>query len=274
MQTERPLRLRAENEKETAPVPAEKTEREDEAALVPAEEKIGRGARAKAVLREHFSAPRMAYMALFTALAYVVTFLEFSVFPAVPLANQLKLDFSNLFFMIEGFLLGPVEAVVSIAIKEAFCLIDSQTMGVGEVANLIMSTAYVILPAVVYRFKKGRGWVALYLALACVIQIGISLIVNRYINFPFFGALGFLGDLDAAAAFRSVWAYVLAFNAIKSVSVSIAVFLIYKPLSRFIKMTSDRFERRMQRARAARAAKAAAGEEGPTAAPQDKNTGN
>ena len=201
------------------------------------------------VMREHFSAPRIAYMAIFTALAYVVTFLEFPIFPAVPLANQLKFDFANLFFMIEGFILGPVEALISIVIKEAFCLIDSQTAGVGELANLIMSAAYVILPAIAYRFRKGKWWVVLYLVLACVIQIGVSLIVNRYINFPFFGAMGFLGGIDAAEAFRTIWMYILAFNAIKSVGISVVVFLIYKPLSRFIKTTSAKFEKRMHRAK-------------------------
>ena len=187
------------------------------------------------VLREHFSAPRIAYMAIFTALAYVVTFLEFAIFPGVPLANQLKFDFANLFFIIEGFIFGPVEALVSIAIKEALCLLDSSTAGVGEVANLIMSAAYVILPAIAYRFPKGEVvGRALPRALACVIQIGVSLIVNRYINFPFFGAMGFLGSMDAAEAFRSIWGYVLAFNAIKSVGISIVVvFVIYKPLSPF-----------------------------------------
>ena len=209
------------------------------------------------VLREHFSAPRIAYMAIFTALAYVVTFLEFAIFPGVPLANQLKFDFANLFFIIEGFIFGPVEALVSIAIKEALCLLDSSTAGVGEVANLIMSAAYVILPAIAYRFRKGKWWVVLYLALACVIQIGVSLIVNRYINFPFFGAMGFLGSMDAAEAFRSIWGYVLAFNAIKSVGISIVVFVIYKPLSRFIKVTSDKFEKRMHRAKAQPAANGA-----------------
>ena len=88
----------------------------------PAEEPVAeaspaekRGDRLKAVMREHFSAPRLAYMALFTALAYVVTFLEFPIFPA---AGFLKLDFANVFFLFEGFIFGPVEAIVSIGIKE------------------------------------------------------------------------------------------------------------------------------------------------------------
>lgn len=190
------------------------------------------------VLRAHFTAPRIAYMAVFTALAFVVTFLEFPVFPS---ASFLKLDFANLFFMIEGFIFGPVEAIVSILIKELLCLIKSSSGGVGEVANFIMSTAYVIVPAIGYRFKKGRKWVVLFLAIACAIQIGISLLVNRYINFPLF-----MGS-HAAEQFEAFWPFILYFNIIKSISISVLVLLIYKPLSKFIKMTSAKFGNRKKK---------------------------
>ncbi len=188
-------------------------------------------ARAAASVKSHFTPLHLAYMAVFTALAFVVTFLEFPLFPAAP---YLKLDFANVFFMIEGFIFGPVEAVFSIGVKELLCLAKSSSGGVGELANFLMSTAYVILPALLYRFKKGRGWVALYLVAACLLQIGISLPVNRFINFPFF-----MGSA-ASDLFAQAWYWVVAFNAVKSVAVSAVVFLVYKPLSRFIRMTSEK----------------------------------
>ncbi len=104
------------------------------------------------------------------------------------------------------------------------------------------------MPSVAYRFLKGRKWVTLFLAIACVVQIGSSLLVNRYINFPFFGI---------ADQFAKVWYFVLAFNAIKSVGISVVVFLLYKPLSRFIKMTSDKFEKRMAQAKGKKKSKKA-----------------
>lgn len=207
-----------------------------------------KGGRARAILREHFSAPRIAYMAIFTALAFVVTFLEFSLFPGTP-ASFLKLDFANVFFMFEGFIFGPVEAFVSIAIKELLCFAKSSTGGVGEIANLIMSTAYIIIPAVAYRFKRGKWWVCLYLGCGCVLQIALSLLVNRYINFPFF--LGWDYAL-AAEWFTNLWYYVLGFNIVKSVAVSVVVFFVYKPLSRFIKMTTEKFDKRMRRVKGQR----------------------
>ena len=111
-----------------------------------------------------------------------------------------------------------------------------------------MSIAYVFVPAVGYRFLKGRKWVTVFLVVACILQMGISILVNRYINFPFFMGAG------AAANFQKLWYYVLAFNAIKSVGISIVVFLLYKPLSRFIKMTADKFDKRMAKAKAKRVA--------------------
>ncbi len=219
------------------------TEKNEEAATEEKEQRGTRGARTKAIVLEHFSAPRLAYMALFTALAYVVTFLEFPIFPATPF---LKLDFSNVFFLIEGFIFGPVEAIVSIGVKECLSLIDSQTAGVGELANFLMSTAFILVPAIGYRFLKGRKWVSLFLVFACFVQIGVSVLVNRFINYPFFGALfGF----DGKEMFADTYEFVLLFNLIKSVSISVLVFLIYKPLSKFIKASDLRFQKRMQRAK-------------------------
>ncbi len=192
----------------------------------------------KEVVQAHFTAPRMAHMAIFTALAFAVTFLEFPIFPA---ASFLKFDFANVFFMIEGFIFGPVEAIVSIGIKELLCLTKGQTGGIGELANFLMSTAYVLVPAIGYRFKKGRGWVVAFMGIACVLQISIGLLVNRFINFPLYGSLfGF----DGVATFRALWYFVLLFNLIKSVAISVVVFVIYKPLSRFIKKTSARFAKK------------------------------
>ncbi len=195
----------------------------------------------KNMLKRHFSAVHIAYMALFTALAFVVTFLEFPIFPAT---DFLKLDFANVFFMIEGFIFGPVEAVVSIGIKELLCLTKSATAGVGEIANFLMSAAYIAFPAILYRFKKGKWWVTFSLIVASLLQIGVSLLVNRYINFPLYGTLfGF----DGAEYFAQLWPFVIYFNLIKSVAVSVLVFLIYKPLSRLIKATAEKFAKKPAR---------------------------
>ena len=105
----------------------------------------------------------------------------------------------------------------------------SSTGGVGEIANFIMTVAFVAVPTILYRYKKGKGRVVEGLAIGCVCQIAASMVCNRYITFPLFAR-------DAAKEmFTGLWGYVLAFNAIKSVSVSVLVFFLYKRLSFVLK---------------------------------------
>ena len=99
-----------------------------------------------------FSARRIAKIALLSALAYVVTFLEFPIFPAAPF---LKLDFSAVFVLLGGFMYGPVTAVVISGVKELLSLLDTQTAGVGELANFLLTFSFIIVPTFVYRYKKG-----------------------------------------------------------------------------------------------------------------------
>ena len=127
------------------------------------------------VIKNFFTASRIAKLAIFSALAFVVTFLEFPIFPVAPF---LKLDFANVFIMLSGFMFGPVSAILVSLVKELLCLLKSSTGGVGEIANFLMTLSYTIVPATVYRYKKGIKVVVLCLAIGTVLQSGIALLVN------------------------------------------------------------------------------------------------
>lgn len=176
--------------------------------------------------KKRFTTKRLVLMGLFVALSYVLSFFEFPVFPATP---YLKLDFCNVFIMLPAFLLGPVEGILVCALKEILSLIDSSSGGVGEIANFLMTSAFILLPAIVYRFRKGFKTVAATLAGACLIGTGTALLVNRFIVFPLYMGAG------AADVFRSVFWFVLAFNLIKTASISLVTVLLYKRLSIFLK---------------------------------------
>lgn len=180
--------------------------------------------RAAEKLKKMFTAKRLALMAVFTALAYVASFLEFSLFPS---ASFLKLDFGNVFIMLIGFLLGPVEGVVVCALKEILRIPLGSTGGVGELANMIVTSSFILLPSVVYKFRKGLNVVVPAMAAACFIATGTALLANRFILFPAFGI--------PTKGFYEVWELILAFNLIKTVSVSLFTLLLYKRLSAFLK---------------------------------------
>jgi riboflavin transporter FmnP len=187
----------------------------------------------------YFTATRIAYMAVFTALAYILymPIFEFNIFPAV---SFLKVDFSNTFVMIAGFSLGPVAAVIVGVLKEILhALTFSQTVGVGELSNVLMMLPYILIPAIIYKKHKGIKIVLISLAIGCVAQTVMSIPVNYFINFPFF--FGF--DWEAGQSYYiSVWYWVVAFNLVKTVLITIAVMFLYKPLSNLIKMTNKKFE--------------------------------
>ena len=199
---------------------------------IPQEENIGAGASSlkkdggRYALKKRFSAKRLALMAVFVAISYAVSRIEFPIFPATP---YLQLDFGNVFILLVSFLLGPVEGVIVCVLKEALRLIGSSSTMVGGVANVCMTTAYIILPSIVYQFRKGLKTVIPALAAACVLGTAAALLVNRYITFPLY-----MKDA-AAAVFAEVFWFVLAFNLIKTVSVSILTLLLYKRLSNFLK---------------------------------------
>lgn len=160
----------------------------------------------------------IAGIAIFAALSYGVSFLEFALFPA-SVVPFLKLDFSNVFIMLSGFMYGPIAALITGVIKELLCLIGSSTFGVGQIANMMIILVFVLPPAIIYRYKKGIKVVILSLIISCVLQTIAAVLVNKFITFPLYGM---------AEVFDQAFWLIVAFNVIKSVSVSILTVLLYK----------------------------------------------
>ena len=191
-------------------------------------ETVGAGLRLtkKSALKKRFSAKRLSLMAVFTALSYGISFLEVPLFPITPF---LKLDFGNVFILLIAFLLGPIEGVLVCLLKEGFRALSSGSGGVGEIANFITTSVYILLPAIVYQRKKGLKTVVLSLVGACVLGVGAALFANRFINFPLYMGEG------AKAAFVQFFWWLVAFNLIKTAAVSVLTLLLYKRLSNFLK---------------------------------------
>ena len=170
--------------------------------------------------------------ACFAALSFVISFLEFPIFPS---ANFLQLDFSMVFILLAGFIFGPISGVLASFTKELLrFLIGSGTGGVGEIANFCITLGFILIPTIVYQYRKGIKTVICTIIVGCVIEVILSLFVNRYVNFPLF-----MGE-QAKEIFKQLWIYVALFNLIKSVSVAVLTILLYKRISGFIKSINVR----------------------------------
>lgn len=192
-------------------------------------------------IKEYFTATRMAFIAIFTALSYVLTLFDFPLLPGTPV-TFLKLDFSNVFVMLAGFALGPVAGCIVAVLKELIhALTVGQTAFIGELANVLFVLPYMLIPAIVYKKHKGLKVVILTLFLGVVAQCLVSLPVNYLLNFPAFMA-AFGGSWKAGQQlFVQTWYWALLFNFIKAVIISVITLIVYKPLSMLIKKTNERF---------------------------------
>ncbi len=186
-------------------------------------------------LKKLFTTKNIAGLAVFSALSFVVYLLEMPIFASTP-ASFLELDLSNVFVMLAGFMYGPIGAIIVTVIKESIHIAVGSTGGVGELANVIITISYVLLPSIVYLKRKGFKTVILTLLGACAIQVAVSLVVNRYVNFPFFmGSVPFVPNAISESQFKALYGYIIAFNAIKSVAISAITILVYKRVSKLFR---------------------------------------
>lgn len=184
--------------------------------------------------KNRFSSKRLALMAIFVALSYVVSILDFPIFPS---AGFLELDFGNVFIALISFLLGPVEGVIVCLLKESLRCFISSTACTGELANFLITSSFILLPSILYQRKKNFRTVAISLSIACVLAVGVALLVNRFISLPLYAIAlgGTIFSMPVEVFFAEYWGVMLAFNLIKTVSVSILTVLLYKRLSNFLK---------------------------------------
>ena len=190
---------------------------------------------AKKPFKNRFTSKRLALMAVFVALSYAISFLEIP----MPLlgASFLKLDFGNVFIVLIAFLLGPIEGVIVCLLKEGLRCLSSTSMCAGELANFIITSSYLLLPSILYQYRKNLKTVIFSLCGACIIATGMGLLSNRILIFPAFAFLlgGTIYGMTVAEAFAAFWSALLIFNLIKTVSVGIITMLLYKRLSNFLK---------------------------------------
>ena len=113
-------------------------------------------------MKKVFTTKNIAGMAVFSALSFIVYLLEIPIFAGTP-ASFLELDLSNVFVMLAGFMYGPIPAILITLVKEGLHVFVGSTGGVGELANFIITTSFVLFPSILYQSKKGIKTVILSL---------------------------------------------------------------------------------------------------------------
>lgn len=174
---------------------------------------------------------QMARIGLMCAVSVLLGF-----FPEIPMAffaPWLKLDFAYVPMLLTGYALGFWPGLIVLTVKNIFQVITSNSFGVGQLADMLMGTAMLLPAVLIYRHKRSRAG-ALIGMVAGVLAMGIiGVIVNRFLLLPVFLGDGFTSFMDKNPLI--LWIGVLPFNLIKGASVSLVTYLLYKPLSPFLK---------------------------------------
>lgn len=160
----------------------------------------------------------------------------------------LELEFSDIPAIVVSFAYGPVGGVVVEVIKNAIkALTASTTGGVGELANLFVSIAYVVPSALIFRKWKGkemgRNVIAGLAGTGCMMAMGI--VINYFVTVPLYAKLfgGMEAVIGACAAtvpaINSVATVVVLgitpFNLVKGIIISIVGILVYQSTKQIFK---------------------------------------
>ncbi|MBR2337316.1 MAG: ECF transporter S component [Clostridia bacterium] len=175
--------------------------------------------------KEFFSAKRIAILGTMTAVAYLLTLISFPIFPMAPF---LMLDFSFAIMLLAGYMLGPLSAAIIVVAVNLLGAIGSSGGITGALANTVTATVFVVIPSLVYKYKKGLKWVILVLCACIILQCAVALPMNRYVTFYIFHIE------DPAGLFAKVWWCILLFNLIKGVANGLITVLLYKRLKNLL----------------------------------------
>ncbi|MBE5906077.1 MAG: ECF transporter S component [Lachnospiraceae bacterium] len=188
---------------------------------------------------------RMVLVAMLGAISAILMFFSVAV-PFVP--PFITFDFSELPIIIAGFVLGPVDGLVTIVIKLLLKLIyeGTQTAGVGELMNFCVSALYMLPSVLIYHKIRSKKGAAISMAVGTVIVSIMAVLINYFIMFPVYAwaarmPMATLVDMGTKVNPKidslftmMVWA-VLPFNLLKYTVLSLTTFLVYKRLAGFMR---------------------------------------
>jgi riboflavin transporter FmnP len=185
---------------------------------------------------------RMAIVAIMSALSIVLMMFEFSV-PLVP--SFLKFDISDFPALLTAFAIGPWAGVAVCLLKNLLHLFFTTTMGVGELANFIISAAFVFFAGLIYSRKHTKSGAVIGSLVGAAASALVCVPVNYFITYPFYAKVMIPMDViiglyqailpSVDGLLEALLIFNLPFTFVKGSVCILLSFLVYKPLSPILK---------------------------------------
>ena len=188
---------------------------------------------------KYFSVAKLTRIAILSALSIVL----FDFVPGIPVIPPIyKLDFSAIPTLLAGLSMGPLAALVVQLLKDLVGLLFSNSAGVGQLADFLMTGSFVVVASAVYKWHRTRKGALAGMALGTLAMIVMGVISNLYILIPFYvgafnmsieGIVATIGKVIPAVDSlpKLILFATTPFNLLKGVILCIVTLVIYKPLS-------------------------------------------
>lgn len=194
---------------------------------------------------KYLTARKMATIAMLSAIAGVLMVFDFPIFFA---PGIYKLDFSELPALIAGFAYGPLAGVLTEFLKIIVKLMlkGTSTAFVGELANFLVGSVFILTASFVYILKKNKKAAILACTLATLLMAIFGAVLNAFYLLPAFSrmfgmpmeaiiAMGSKVNSAITDVFSFVALAVAPLNLVKGAVCSVITILIYKTLRKVIK---------------------------------------
>lgn len=191
------------------------------------------------------SAKSVAFIAIFSAIAAVLMFLEIPLFFA---PSFYQIDLSEIPILICTFYLGPVSGVICEFLKIVLKLLfkGTSTAYVGDFANFALGCSLVLPASIIYHSKKTKRSAIWGMVVGSAIMTVFGSTFNAFYLIPkyvdLFGLpleviVGMGSDVNPAihSLGTLVLFAVVPFNIVKGILVSVITKLLYKRVERLLK---------------------------------------
>lgn len=198
-----------------------------------------------------FSTRNLVLMAMLSAISTVLMLISTPVYFA---PSFYKLDASELPILIGAFAISPVAGIIMEFLKNLLHIMisGSDTAGIGELANFLSGSIFVLTASVIYHRKKTKKTAIISLIIATILMSVASCFINAYITLPAYIASsggGLTMEKIVAAGtekndmINNLYTFlvlaVLPFNLLKCTIVSGLTTILYKYVSPILKGSSS-----------------------------------
>lgn len=187
---------------------------------------------------------QIAIIGVCSAMALLLMYIHFP----VKYLGFMEMEFSDVPAVFCGLLFGPAAGVLVELIKNLLKLFGTTTAGVGEFANFLMMSSYVLGISITARKQKETASLKRYtisFIVGTVALVLMGIVVNYLITFPLYIQLYFGGNEGALIGMaqgtlpgslkgmadsvgKMILVAVPPFNLLKGIIVSIVAYLVYK----------------------------------------------